>query len=64
MKQEVHEGGILAAVAIAALATAGARLTTFRGVHDADAVWIVLFVLAWLLMSAAAVNFDAKRWLW
>ena len=64
MKQEVHAGGMFAATGIAALATVGARFTTLRGLHGADALWIALFAVAWLTMSAAAVNFDAKRWLW
>lgn len=64
MKHEVHEGGIITAVAIAAVATMGVRLTTSRGVLGWDAVWIVAFVAAWLVLSAAAVNFDMKRWLW
>ena len=55
---------MFAATGIAALATSGTLLTTFRDVHGADALWIVLFVAAWLTMSAAAVNLDAKRWLW
>lgn len=55
---------MLAAVGLAALASAGATLTTFRNVHALDALWIALYVVAWLLLSAAAVNFDMKRWLW
>ena len=64
MKQEVHAGGMFAATAIAGLSTIGANLTTFRGVGVFDSVWIGGFVVAWLLISAAAVNFDMKRWLW
>lgn len=64
MKGEVHAGGMFAATGLAALASAGARMTSLRGVHGADALWLTLFTAAWLLMSAAAVNFDAKRWLW
>ena len=64
MREETHEGGMFAAVGIAALASAGTTLTTFRNVHALDALWIALFVVAWLLLSAAAVNFDVKRWLW
>lgn len=64
MEQQAHEGGVLASIGIAAVAAAGTRLTTFRGIHVADALWITLFVVAWLLLSAAAVNFDMKRWLW
>lgn len=64
MGEEAHEGGTLAAVGIAALASAGTTLTTLRNVHALDALWIALFAAAWLLLSAAAVNFDPKRWLW
>ena len=64
MREEAHEGGMLAAVGLAALASAGTTLTTFRNAHALDAVWIVLFAAAWLLLSAAAANFDMKRWLW
>lgn len=65
MKQEtVHSGGMFAATGIAALGTVGANLTTFRGLGHWDAVWIGAFVVAWLLLSAAAVNFDPKRLLW
>ena len=64
MKHDVHAGGMLFATLIAALATVGAHLTTFRGVGALDALWIGAFAVAWLTLSAAAVNFDMKRWLW
>ena len=55
---------MLIATLIAALATVGVQLTTLRGIGAFDAVWIGAFAVAWLTLSAAAVNFDMKRWLW
>jgi hypothetical protein len=64
MNQEVHTGGMFASVGLAGLATVGANLTTFRGIGRWDVFWIGVFVVAVLLLSAAIVNFDMKRWLW
>lgn len=55
---------MFAATGLAGVATLGANLTTFRGINSMNPIWVGGFVVAWLLLSAAAVNFDWKRWLW
>ncbi|HSI71943.1 MAG TPA: hypothetical protein VK934_02105 [Fimbriimonas sp.] len=58
---EISEGGILAAVFLSLVATVGAFLTNGRQINNLDWVWIGVFVLSLITLSAAAVNFDVKR---
>jgi hypothetical protein len=58
---EISEGGILAAVFLSLVATVGSFLTNGRHVNNLDWVWIGVFVLSLLTLSAAVVNFDVKR---
>ncbi len=64
MQEDVHPGGMFASIGLAIVATVGTILTTFRGVGTFDALWIGAFAASVLLLSAAVVNFDMKRWLW
>lgn len=58
---EVHEGGILAAVFLSLLATCGYFLTTGRTSVNYDWLWIGCFALSLITLSFSVVNFDLKR---
>ena len=61
MESEVSESGVLFAVFLSLVATAGYCLTNGRTIVSLDWVWISLFGLSLLTLSASVVNFDLKR---
>ncbi|HWD39168.1 MAG TPA: hypothetical protein VG944_09995 [Fimbriimonas sp.] len=65
MKQgaEVSTTGIFSAIGLSLMATIGEEFTTGRGCCRYNAVWLGLFAVSVLMLAAAAVNFDPKRWL-
>lgn len=58
---EVHEGGVLAAVFFSLLATVGYFMTTGRTTVSFDWLWIGVFAISLLTLSMAIVNFDVRK---
>jgi|GEM_PF-3580494 len=58
---QVSEGGVFAAVFLALIGTAGAFLTQGRAPAELEWLWLGVFALSLLTLSAAVVNFDFRR---
>ncbi len=58
---EVSVPGVLVAVALSLVATAGFHLSTGRFYDQLNWIWISAFMLSLLTLSASVVNFDLKR---
>jgi hypothetical protein len=54
---------MFSAVALSLVATIGHSLTTERFCDHYNAVWLSGYAVSVLVLAAAAVNFDPKRWL-
>lgn len=59
--EEISEEGIFAAALLALFGTVGHALTADRTPPGVQVVWLVVFIAALLILSAAAVNFDFRR---
>ena len=60
---EVSREGVFGAAGLSLIATVGQCFTTDRFCNHYNWLWLTMYCLAVVTLSAAIVDFDPKRWL-